>query len=127
MHAPDEAGGGRDGTGGPKSDLDSQHGQLEKVIPISRPSSANDTSDDKAESSTDEGVGPVSELKTADPLRPGTGTAADQEPEQGYLEGIQLGIVTACVTLVCFLVLLDTSIIATVSIASRKKLATVTG
>jgi hypothetical protein len=42
-----------------------------------------------------------------------TGTTEASEPQ--YLHGLQLGLVTTCITMVCFLTLLDTSIVATVS------------
>lgn len=74
---------------------------------ISRPSSANQTSD---ESST------FTDMPLGDKPDEDTAAAADthSQHEHQYLEGLQLVLVIACVTLVCFLVLLDTSIIATV-------------
>jgi hypothetical protein len=40
----------------------------------------------------------------------------DEEPQPEYLRGLQLVTVTASITLVAFLTLLDTSIVATVSV-----------
>ena len=76
---------------------------------VSRPSSANETSDDTATETADEK--PVHD----EPQEDNPITAATTN-EPVYLEGLPLFLVVACVTLVCFLVLLDTSIIATVSI-----------
>lgn len=71
---------------------------------------AEETADDTADESTEKAV----EAKD-EPARQQDETA-EVEPE--YLTGFKLFIVTACVTLVVFLLLLDTSIIATVSASS---------
>lgn len=75
---------------------------LSEKIPGSRPSTDNDTAEDTA-------VESIGDTGDAGKEQPADAT----EPEQEYLEGFQLVIVTAAVTLVCFLVLLDTSILAT--------------
>ncbi|KAB5566098.1 putative MFS multidrug transporter [Coniochaeta sp. 2T2.1] len=82
-------------------------------LPRSRPSSADETSDETITETADEGnditektIGDK-ETEEANPIS----TVSTREPQ--YLEGLQLVLVIACVTLVCFLVLLDTSIIAT--------------
>lgn len=85
---------------------------------VSRPSTAGEASEDTVAGAPDESHG--SREKTlgdqpdqGNPLAPVTTNGAE------YLEGVALVLVTACVTLVCFLVLLDTSIIATVRHLSR--------
>jgi hypothetical protein len=93
--------------------MGSQTTPSEKVS-FSRPSTENDTTGDTTDETADEKkiIGDQQpQAKDSEPI--------DAEPEHGYLNGIQLAIVTASVTLVCFLVLLDTSIIATVSTKLR--------
>jgi len=90
--------------------MDSRNDPSEQVSD-SRPSTANEASDDTVTETADE--------KTArDEPQEGNPITAATTNEPVYLEGLPLFLVVACVTLVCFLVLLDTSIIATVSIVS---------
>lgn len=84
---------------------------------VSRPSTAGQVSDDTVPETPDEGrittEKTVGEEPTAEsPLS----RATTKEPV--YLEGLPLVLVVACVTLVAFLILLDTSIIATVSMCA---------
>lgn len=92
--------------------MNSQNIPSEK-LPISRPSSANDTSDDTITETADESQD-VTEKTLGDKLQDGNTLTTVTTNEPKYLEGLPLVLAVACVTLVCFLVLLDTSIIATV-------------
>ncbi|OIW24685.1 hypothetical protein CONLIGDRAFT_657275 [Coniochaeta ligniaria NRRL 30616] len=91
--------------------MDSHNAPSEK-LPVSRPSTANDTSDDTVTETADEGLGVTEKTLGDEPQEDATITAVTTNEPQ-YLEGLPLVLVVACVTLVCFLVLLDTSIIAT--------------
>lgn len=77
---------------------DSQTSVSEKSLAVD--DTADDTAEDTAVEEAPDGVDE-------------TGTAEASEPQ--YLHGLQLGLVTTCITMVCFLSLLDTSIVATVS------------
>jgi hypothetical protein len=70
-------------------------------------------SSSKAESDKDYDIS-----KSSDPEKPSDGSMMAVEPsatEYEYITGIRLWLVVASVTLVCFLILLDMSIIVTVS------------
>jgi hypothetical protein len=87
------------------------HNVPPEELPRSRPS--NDTSDDTVTDTADEGQDVTEKTLGYKPQEDNAITAVTTNEPQ-YLEGLQLVLVVACVTLVCFLVLLDTSIIATV-------------
>ena len=78
---------------------------LSEKLSDTRPSTATDTANESPG---------AKELPLDDQPREDITTIADTEHDGQYLQGLQLIPVIACVTLAAFLVLLDTSIIATV-------------
>lgn len=91
------------------------HKDPSEKLSVSRPSTANEASEDTATETADDGYG-VGEKALGDKPQEDNPIAPVTTNDPVYLEGLPLVLVVAAVTLVCFLVLLDNAILATVRI-----------